>query len=106
MFLSVLMPERNGRPRRNVQTLSKAHEVGQIVRVECCNCSIKRHYLPEDLLKLVGDIAFWDIERRMRCERCGLRDHLKAAVILPTPGERAAIRIRRLVEIRTVRKVI
>ncbi|MFA6153401.1 hypothetical protein [Mesorhizobium sp.] len=99
------MPELSSRPRRNVQTLGLAHEVGQVIRVRCLNCNITRHYLPGDLAKLVGDIPFWDVERLMRCERCKRRE-LDASVILPSAAERLKIRVRRLVEIRMVRRVI
>ena len=99
------MPELSSRPRRNVQTLSLAHEVGQLIRVRCLNCNITRHYLPGDLAKLVGDIPFWDVERHMRCERCKRRE-LDAGIILPSAAERLKIRVRRLVEIRMVRRVI
>ncbi|MER8894698.1 hypothetical protein [Mesorhizobium sp. M0676] len=69
------------------------------------NCNITRHYLPGDLAKLVGDIPFWDVERHMRCERCKGRE-LDAGIILPSAAERLKIRVRRLVEIRMVRRVI
>ncbi|KRB28141.1 hypothetical protein ASD99_03195 [Mesorhizobium sp. Root695] len=99
------MPELTNRPRRNVQTLCLAHEVGQLIRVRCRHCNITRHYLPGELAKLVGDIPFWDVERHMRCERCKLRE-LDADIILPSAVERLKIRVRRLVEIRMVRRVI
>ncbi|TPI29358.1 hypothetical protein FJW08_18060 [Mesorhizobium sp. B3-2-1] len=99
------MPEPSSRPRRNVQTLCLAHEVGQLIRVRCRNCNITRHYLPGDLVKLVGDIPFWDVERHMRCERCKERE-LDAGIVLPSAAERLKIRVRRLVEIRMVRRVI
>jgi hypothetical protein len=41
----------------------------------------------------------------MRCERCKLRE-LDADIILPSAAERLKIRVRRLVEIRMVRRVI
>jgi len=77
------MPEQPRKPRRLVQTLSKAHEVGQLIRVRCFNCNITRHYLPGDLAKLVGDIPFWDVDRHMRCERCKRRD-LDVDILLPS----------------------
>jgi len=69
------------------------------------NCNITRHYLPGDLVKLFGDIPFWDIEGKMRCERCKRRD-FDACVTLPSAEERLKIRVRRLVDIRMVRRVI
>ena len=99
------MPEQPRKPRRLVQTLSKAHEVGQLIRVRCFNCNITRHYLPGDLAKLVGDIPFWDVDRHMRCERCKRRD-LDVDILLPSASEGLKIRVRRLVEVRMVRRVI
>lgn len=99
------MPEPSRRSRRNVQTLALAHEVGQLVRVRCMTCNIRRHYLPVDLMKLVGDIPFWDVERHMRCEGCG-RKELDVDLILPTAKERAGIRVRRLVEVRMIKRPV
>ncbi|ESZ08980.1 hypothetical protein X736_04675 [Mesorhizobium sp. L2C089B000] len=98
------MPEQPRKPRRLVQTLCKAHEVGQLIRVRCFNCNT-RHYLPGDLGQLVGNIPFWDVDRHMRCERCKRRD-LDVDILLPSASEVMKIRVRRLVEIRMVRKVI
>lgn len=100
-----LMPEQPRNTRRLVQTLCKAHEVGQLIRVRCNNCNITRHYLPGDLLKLVGDIPFWDVERHMRCERCKRRE-FDVDILLPSASEGLKIRVRRLVEIKMVRRVI
>lgn len=99
------MPEPSRRTRRVVQTLCRAHEIGQLIRVRCINCNITRHYLPGDLLKLMGDIPFWDVERYMRCERCRRRE-FDVDILLPSAVQSAKIRVRRLVEIRMVRKVI
>lgn len=54
---------------------------------------------------LVGDIPFWDVDRPMRCERCKRRD-LEVDILLPSASEGLKIRVRRLVEIRMVRRVI
>ncbi|RWP18059.1 MAG: hypothetical protein EOR01_23565 [Mesorhizobium sp.] len=97
------MPEPSRRTRRVVQTLCRAHQVGQLVRVRCVNCNITRHYLPGDLAKLVGDIPFWDVDKRMRCERCKRRE---VDILLPSASEGMKIRVRRLAEIRMVRRVI
>lgn len=99
------MPEPSSRTRRVVQKLSRAHEIGQLIRVRCLNCNITRHYLPGDLLKLKGDIPFWDVERHMRCERCKRRE-FDFDILLPSATQGLKIRVRRLVEVRMVRKVI
>ena len=101
----MVMPESSSRSRRVVQTLSRAHDIGQLVRVRCLPCNITRHYLPEDLLKLMGDIPFWGVERHMRCERCRRRE-FDVDMLLPNAVQRMRIRVRRLVEVRMVRRVI
>ena len=99
------MPEVTNRNRRNAQTLGKAHDIGQLLLVECGFCRIKRHYLPGDLFKLLGDVPFWDVEHRMRCVKCG-RNDLRAHLHFPSAEERQRIRVRRLREVRMVRRVI
>ena len=47
-----------------------------------------------------------EIERRVRCGSCGLKDYLVVAFHIPTTEERMAMRIRRLAGVRYVRKVI
>ncbi|RWL92372.1 MAG: hypothetical protein EOR68_26560 [Mesorhizobium sp.] len=99
------MPEPSSRSRRVVQTLSRAHEIGQLIRVRCINCNITHHYLPGDLLKLMGDIPFWDVERHMRCEGCKRRE-FDVDILLPSAVQGVKIRVRRLVGVRMVRRVI
>lgn len=99
------MPEPSSQSRRVVQTLSRAHEIGQLVRVRCLPCNITRHYRPGDLLKLMGDIPFWDVERHMRCERCKRRA-FDVDILLPSAVQGREIHVRRLVGVRMVRRVI
>lgn len=103
----VLMPESSGRPRRGVVwKLSNAHDVGQLVRIECGYCNIKRDYKPDDIQRLVGDVGVDDVPRQMRCEKCRRAENLRAVFWSPTGQELAGLRIRRLVDIKMVRKVI
>ncbi|AZO63334.1 MAG: hypothetical protein E5Y51_05610 [Mesorhizobium sp.] len=97
------MPEPSSRTRRVVQTLSRAHDIGQLIRIRCINCNIIRHYLPGDLLKLMGDIPFWDVD--MRCERCKRRE-FDVDILLPSAAEGVKTRVRRLVGVWMVRRVI
>ena len=99
------MPEITNRSRRNAQTLGMAHDIGQLLRLECTLCRIKRHYLPGDLFKLFGDVPFFDVEHRMRCAKCG-RKELRAELHYPSAQERMKIRVRRLTEIRMVRRAV
>jgi hypothetical protein len=98
------MPESNTRPSGLIWPLSKAHEVGQIVRVRCFYCPGRRHYLPGDLQQVLGDVDVRAVSRRMRCERCYRSDGLEADVFVPVASERAKLTVRRLVEIK-VRRV-
>lgn len=96
MFLFHRMPER-------IWTLSKAHDVGQLVRVRCRLCPGWRRYQPDDLRRLLGDVDVHGIARRMRCERCGRRDEMQAEVFIPVASERMRLTVRRLVgEVRKV----
>jgi hypothetical protein len=98
------MPESpSPRRRGSVWKLSNAHDVGQLACVQCQLCNIKRYYRPDDLLKLFGDVGIDDV--RMRCEKCGHGDYIVAELHHMTATERASVRVRRLVEIRMVRKV-
>lgn len=92
--------------RGKTWTLANACELGQLVTIRCQYCRITRHYLPDDLRTLLGDVGIAEVERRVRCESCGLKDYLVVAFHIPTTEERMAMRIRRLAGIRYVRKVI
>jgi len=77
-----------------------------LVRVQCIVCRVRRFYLPGDLVQLFGDRPFEEVGRRMRCERCKHGGEVDVGMLLPTAKEREAIRVRRLVEIRTVRRPV
>lgn len=87
-----------------MQTLCRAHEVAQLIRSRCINCNITRHYLPGDLLKLMGDIPFWDVERICGAS-CKWRE-FDVDILLPGAVQGMKIRVRRLVGVRIVRGVI
>lgn len=102
------MPDTGGRRRRNrlLWTLRNAHETGQFVRVECLRCSILRHYMPEDLLRLVGDAEADHVAAAMRCQKCHEKDRLEAAYVSLSGMARERVRVRRLVKVQIVRRVI
>ena len=85
-------------------TLSKAAQRGEIVRACCGHCHITRFYDPGDLQRVAGNVPADAI--RMRCERCGKTDWIRGSFELLPAAERQRIPLRRLVEIRMVRKVI
>lgn len=101
------MPDNDGRRKRGgAWKLSDAHEIGQLVIVRCGLCSVKRWYQPGDLKEIFGDIDAELVGSKMSCERCGKNDCMHAETQNPTARERQAIRVRRLAEIRTVRRII
>lgn len=103
-FLVCSMPMRTTRTRdRDTFYLSNAHSTGTFIRVTCGGCSPPRLYVPEDLIKLFGDIAVIDLDNKMRCERCGYS--ARARTFNPAASERIGLVCRRLDEVRMVRKV-
>jgi hypothetical protein len=92
--------------RRIEQTLGQAHRAGQLARITCQFCQITRHFEPSDLEKLLGDVPFRALLGALRCEKCRRRDYLVVSLTIPTAEERNRIRVRRLVDVRYVRKVI
>ena len=69
-------------------------------------CQITRHFDPTDLERLLGDLPFTYALGAMKCEKCWRRDYLVGALTIPTAEERNRIRVRRLVDVRHVRKVV
>lgn len=100
------MPEQYRDKRGSGFTLSRADQAGYFLRAQCSLCRVKRVYRPIDLVKLVGDIGMLEIERRIRCEKCREKRFMDVSFWYPTGAERAGLKIRRLVGIRTVRKAI
>lgn len=99
----VLMAEPSGRQKPSAWTLSKAHDAGELVRARCAHCNIRRHYYPADLKRLAGDLPADSI--RMRCEKCGSTEWMRVSFETLSAVERQAIRVRRLAEVRMVRKI-
>ncbi|RUW19735.1 hypothetical protein EN858_11400 [Mesorhizobium sp. M4B.F.Ca.ET.215.01.1.1] len=101
------MPDTDGRRKRGGgRRLSNAHEIGQLVLVRCGLCNVKRWYQPDDLMTIFGDIEPGLVGSKMRCERCGKNEFMHAETQSPSALERQGIRVRRLAEIRTVRRVV
>ncbi|RWB18797.1 MAG: hypothetical protein EOS28_30855 [Mesorhizobium sp.] len=101
------MPDTGGRRKRgSAWTVSNAHEVGQLVVVQCGLCNVKRCYQPSDLREIFGDIEAELVGSKMSCERCGKHDFMHVETQNPTARERQGIQVRRLAEIRVVRRVV
>ncbi|TGQ46939.1 hypothetical protein EN859_004700 [Mesorhizobium sp. M00.F.Ca.ET.216.01.1.1] len=101
------MPDTGGRPRRGSEwKLGNAHDCGQLVRVQCGLCNVKRWYQPSDLREIFGDIEAESVGSKMSCERCDKNEYMHVEMQNPSARERQGIRVRRLAEIRVVRRVI
>lgn len=61
---------------------------------------------PSDLRAIFGDIDAELVGNKMSCERCGKNDFMHAETQNPSASERQDIRVRRLAEIRTVRRIV
>lgn len=100
------MPDTGGRRKRGGEwKLSNAHEIGQLVLIRCGLCNVRRWYLPSDLKEIFGDIEAELVGSKMSCKRCGKNEYMHAETQNPSARERQGIRIRRLAEIRMVRRV-
>ena len=84
--------------------LSKAHDSGQFGSRNLRPLQCEALVYPADLQRLIGDIPADAI--RMRCERCKKTEWIRASFERPSAAERQAIKLRRLAEVRTVRKVV
>ncbi|TIM65672.1 MAG: hypothetical protein E5Y60_21010, partial [Mesorhizobium sp.] len=95
------MPDTGGRRIRGSEwKVSNAHDVGQLVRVQCGLCNVKRWYQPGDLKEIFGDIEAELVGSKMSCERCGKNDYMHVETQNPSARERQSIHVRRLAEIR------
>ncbi|CAH2406525.1 hypothetical protein [Mesorhizobium escarrei] len=101
------MPDTGGRRKRGSEwKLSNAHEVGQLARVQCGLCNVKRWYQPGDLREIFGNVEAVLVGSKMSCERCGKNEYMHAETQNPSARERQGIRVRRLAGIKVLRRVI
>lgn len=82
-----------------------AHDAGQVARLRCGHCNIKRFYKPRELREVIGNVSIDDVRAKVRCEKCGNKDSMNAELFHPVGQEHVTIRFRRLVEIKWVRRV-
>lgn len=100
------MPDIGGRRKRGSEwKLRNAHEVGQLVGVQCGLCNVNRWYQPGDLKEIFGDIEAELVGNKMTCQRCGKNEFMHVETQNPSARERQGIRVRRLPEISVVRRV-
>ncbi|MHB2265834.1 hypothetical protein [Aliihoeflea sp. PC F10.4] len=91
---------------REVFTLDDAEKLGQTIVTWCVGCRRKRYYDPRDFIRLFGPVECHRIERRLRCQRCGTGDMMRSDIKILSAADRQSIRMTRIKEIRTVRRVI
>ena len=91
---------------RHLPRMSSAVELGQFIKITCQHCRVTHRYDPGDLIKVLGDVPFLNIHENFHCSKCGKRDYLSAGLETPCARERVGMRVRRLVEIRTVQKPV
>ena len=87
-------------------TLLHAHDAGQVARIRCGHCNIKRFYKPKELCEVIGNVSIDQVRAKVRCEKCGRKESMSAELFHPVAQEHVTIRYRRLVEIRWERRVI
>ena len=75
------------------------------MRVRCSYCRITRHYLPGDLIYLVGDVGPSTLERMMRCQKCSRCGDIAVEFWVPTGQEWVGLTVRRLVGTKMIRHV-
>ena len=90
----------------DLPTMSTAVELGQFIKISCTWCRVSHCYDPADLKQLLGDVPFVNIEIHFRCSDCGKKEYMMAYIENPPARERVGTTVRRLVEIRTVRRPV
>lgn len=86
--------------------LSTAIELGQLVKMCCTWCRTTHHYYPQDLMTLLGDVPFLNIEMNFRCSKCGKREYMKADLQLLAARQQVGLKVRKLIEVKTVRRPV
>ncbi|KAB0680173.1 hypothetical protein [Aureimonas leprariae] len=79
---------------------------GLLVAIGCNLCRTSRHYDPDDLRLLFGDIDVDTVERRIRCEACDKQDYVTVRTWRPVGSDWRGLVIRRLVRVETVRRPV
>ncbi len=81
---------------------------GFLVRLRCsCTRSNKvRYYRAEDVVEAYGDMRAMEMNGQIPCEDCGKATCADARLDLPSAMERSRITVRRLVEIKVVKRPV
>lgn len=100
------MPDQPPEKRHHFRfTLSRAWEQGRYVRACCGHCNVRRIYDARDMIQVAGDVDADTLAGRFRCEKCRGRGWMQVEFWAPTAGELVGLTVRRLVEIRMVRRI-
>lgn len=95
------MGHNSNREAKNVR-LSQRREF--LVQVQCGRCRPIRHYQVDDMITVYGDLRVIGMEHHMRCE-CGY-ERVSARLKLPSAMERSEITVRKLVEIKIIKRPV
>jgi len=87
-------------------TLSSYAQGSHFVKITCELCRVQRFYEPVDIMQLCGNISVRQIAKQFRCEKCGRKDYLDVDLVSPSAAERPGMSVRRLTEIRIIRKPV
>lgn len=87
-------------------TLSRYAQGSYLVKIDCALCQVKRFYEPVDIMQLCGNISVRHIAKQFRCEQCKRKDYLTADLVSPPAADRVGMSVRRLTEIRIIRKPV
>lgn len=91
---------------RHLPRMSSAVKLGQFIKITCQHCRVTHRYDPDDLIEVLGDVPFLNIQTNFHCSKCGKRDYMSADLETPSARERVGMTVRKLVEIRTVRRPV
>ncbi|WFU04652.1 hypothetical protein QA648_28200 (plasmid) [Rhizobium sp. CB3171] len=92
---------------RNLVATLSSYDMGSIfVSITCEWCRTAHLYVPEDLIKLCGDITVFEIASKFRCSECKRKDYLTADLRCMLPQDQIGLKVRRLIDIKQVRKPI
>lgn len=84
-------------------TLTRADEIGQLLKVRCGVCSVSHFYRPGDVAQLFGNVTILDIEGRFHRSRCNSKEWIDLKYVLPSAADRVKMTVRHLVKIKSVR---
>ena len=86
--------------------LGKAEEGGRFIRVTCTWCRRSHVFYPRDIIRLIGNVPFLYLEEYFHCTGCDKGAYMKVKIEAPSAEERIGLVVRKLVEIKTVRRPI